>query len=46
MTDKDTLKKAYIEGYKQGRSVEEYSKTTIKTAEAKFERWFDLNFTE
>jgi len=46
MTDKETLREAYIEGYKQGRSVEEYSKTTIKTAESKFERWWNLNFTE
>jgi len=43
MTDKEQLKAAYIEGYKDGKNVEEYSRTTIKTAETKFERWWNLN---
>jgi hypothetical protein len=44
--DKETAKQAFIEGYKEGKSVEEYSNTTIKTAESKFERWWQLNMVE
>jgi len=46
MTDKETAKEAFIEGYKEGKSVEEYSQTTIRTAETKFERWWRLNHME
>ena len=43
MTDKDTAKQAFIEGYKDGKDVEEYRKVTIRTAAQKFERWWNLN---
>lgn len=41
---REAMKEAYIEGYKAGRNVESYSKTTLKTAEGKFDRWYKMNF--
>jgi len=43
MTDKDALRKAYLEGYSEGKNVEELSDIAIKTAKQRFNRWYDLN---
>jgi hypothetical protein len=41
MTDK--LKEAYLEGYAEGKSVEELSDISRKTAKERFERWQEIN---
>lgn len=46
MTDKATLKEAFLEGYETGRGVESLSDVAKRTAEGKFERWYDLNFSD
>lgn len=46
MTDKDKLKEAYLEGYSEGRGTESMSDVSKRTAEGKFERWYDLNFSD
>jgi len=46
MTDKATLKKVYLAGYSEGRGVESLSDVSIRTAEARFERWYSLNLAD
>jgi len=43
MTDKDDLQETYLEGYSQGRGVEELSDIAIRTATERFERWHAKN---
>lgn len=40
---KEELKAAYIQGYKQGKHVEEVDGVSIRAAEDRFEQWFSLN---
>lgn len=37
------MKQAFVEGYKTGHSVESLSDHALNTAEAHFERWYDVN---
>jgi hypothetical protein len=41
MTDK--LEQAYLEGYAEGKAVEELSDISRKTAKERFERWKAIN---
>jgi hypothetical protein len=41
MTDK--LEQAFLEGYAEGKAVEELSDISRKTAKERFERWKEIN---
>lgn len=45
MTDKQDLREAYIQGYKEGNGGL-WSELKAKTAQKTFERWFDLNLSD
>lgn len=41
---KALMRDAWVEGYKEGKDVEEVQPISIRSAKGRFERWFQRNY--
>lgn len=43
---RELMEEAYMQGYRDGRNVEEMDGIRLRTGKDQFERWFETNFEE